>query len=166
MKSFQILSFLFFVALVGLTSCKKDATDDPSGADGTLFALINNNQFAYYKGNNAILQPAGTSPHGPFKLRFNAKALSALDSTGKLPKGASFPDSSIVLKEVFDGENLKQLVPMMKMQNDKNAVSGWIWAQYDAKGKILYSATKQGGKCVSCHSANGHRDYTISFDLH
>ncbi len=156
-----------FVAAIAVTTsgCGKNAESDPTSADGSLYALLKNNNFAYYKGENVILSPKGSSPHGPFKLRFNAKAMAALDSTGKLPAGSIFPDSSIVLKEVYDGDKLKQLVPMMK-SSGANSASGWVWAQYGDDGKIIYSVSKEGEKCVSCHQANGNRDLTLSFDLH
>lgn len=161
------LAILTIFSFIFLNSCKNSTTDDPNGPDGSLYGQLKNNTFAYYKGENVILEGKGSSPHGKFKLRFNAKALAALDSMGKLPVGATFPDSAIVLKEVYNNNNeLTQYVPMMRLRSGENSASGWVWAQYSPDGEVDYSVSKKGGKCVSCHSANGNRDLTLTFDLH
>ncbi|MFN0200216.1 MAG: cytochrome P460 family protein [Bacteroidia bacterium] len=166
----QKITYFTLLLLLGASmlysGCRRSVDDDPTSADGALYAALKNQTFTYYKGEDKILQPKGSSPHGPFKLLFNAKAASVLDSLGKLPVGATFPDSSIVLKEVFDGNDKKQLVPMMRMRNDANSAEGWLWGQYTPEGKLVYSVSKKGAKCVSCHQATGNRDLTLSFGLH
>jgi len=166
MKYRYLLVLLLFSSITFLSQCEKDEAD-PSGIDDdTFFAMVQNNNFVYYKGSSALLNAAADSPHGSFKLRFNAKAASVLDASGKLPSGAKFPDSSIVLKEVYSGNTLQLLVPMMKFPSHNKSASGWLWAEYGPSGKVVYALKKKGSTCTSCHGGSTNRDLVRSFDLH
>lgn len=172
MRNFFRVMLFIAAATLALPNCQKDKEDTPGPdpkpktPDEALFDLSKNSSFTYYKGENKILDAATDSPHGSFKLRFNAKAKSALDATGKLPTGGSFPDSSIVLKEVYVGNTLQLLVPMMKLRGNANSGSGWLWGEYKPDGTVLYSVTSKGDACVPCHSRTKNRDLVRSFDLH
>jgi hypothetical protein len=170
MKKNHILLFsllLLFLAEL-IYGCKKDDVEEESlvTSDQSLYDKVKNNQFAYYQDNNILLQPAGGSPHGTFKLRFNATAQSVLGPDGKLPTNGVFPDSSILLKEVYNGNVLTLLVPMMKLSRDKNSGSRWVWAEYNPDGSVVYSISNKGQGCIPCHSSSPNRDLTRSFDLH
>jgi hypothetical protein len=165
MKFRYLPVLLLICSVLFLSRCEKDP--DPSGIDDdALFALVQNNNFVYYKGANTLLSGAGDSPHGSFKLRFNAKAASVLDASGKLPAGVTFPDSSIVLKEVYSGNTLQLLVPMMKFPSHNQSASGWLWAEYGPSGKVVYALKKEGSGCTGCHGGSTNRDFIRSFDLH
>lgn len=170
-RFFQVMLFIVTATFV-FSNCENDSEDNPGPdpnpktPDQSLFELVKDKNFAYYKGENKVLPAAGGSPHGSFKLRFNDKALAALDATGKLPAGATFPDSSIVLKEVYTGNTLTLLVPMMRARSNANSGGGWIWGEYSPDGSVIYSVTSKGGACVSCHSNSPNRDLVRSFDLH
>jgi len=165
MKFRNLPILLLVCSVILLSQCEKDP--DPSGIDDdTLFSLVQNNNFVYYKVSNTLLNGAGDSPHGSFKLRFNAKAASVLDASGKLPTGVSFPDSSIVLKEVYSGNTLQLLIPMMKLPSHNQSASGWLWAEYGPSGKVVYALNKAGSGCTGCHGRSTNRDFTRSFDLH
>jgi hypothetical protein len=166
MKKALTFTLLFTVMSTAWIACKKDASDDPDTEIGRLYAEVNDNNFVYYKGEDKVLSPKGSSPHGDFKLRFNNIALAALDSTGKLPLGASFPDGSIVLKEIIKDGKVDAYYPMKKGQNNGNAAKGWLWYAFEKGGKEKIKLSDKGKDCVSCHSAGGNRDYTFSFDLH
>ncbi|HNI43708.1 MAG TPA: cytochrome P460 family protein [Chitinophagales bacterium] len=145
------------------------AKDEKTPLDEWLIEESLRNDLVYYKGQDQLLDPKGSSPHPHFKLLFNPKAASVLDASGKLPIGASFPDSSLVLKVTYkpNGEDIKELVPMYKLSTSEYSENGWLWAKYSPTGsKALYSVSNKGDKCASCHSSSGNRDFTLAFDLH
>lgn len=152
-----------FVALLILTalvfSCKKRKLNS------SLYEEAKASGLSYYKGKDTIWSAKGGSPHGPFKLKFNSTAVSALGSDGKLPNGASFPNGSLIVKEVYSGSSIT-LYAIMKKESSKYAGNGWLWAEFEPNGDTKYSVSKKGVECTGCHSNSGNRDYTRSFDLH
>jgi len=163
MKKSLFVLFALAVAVGSVQSCKKD---EDSKEDEALFAEIATAN-SYYQ-NAAVLSPAGNSPHGSFKLRFNGTANAALDSTGELPVGGSFPSGSLLVKEVVSNGTTSLYAVMKKDPGSVYAGSGWLWAEYNPDGSTVISVTKKGtdGECVSCHSFNTNRDLTNTFDLH
>jgi hypothetical protein len=113
-----------------------------------------------------MLSPAAASPHGNYKLRFNDIAWSALDGSGKLPSNASFPEGSLIVKEVFSGDVITVFAVMKKSRNDFNAANGWVWAEISPTGDAYFSVKQRGSGCVSCHGDTPNRDFVRSFDLH
>jgi len=161
-KTFIVMLSLA-AAAAAVQSCKKDET---SKEDEALFAEIATAN-SYYQ-NAAVLSPAGNSPHGNFKLRFNGTANAALDSTGELPTGSSLPTGSVIVKEVVSNGAASLYAVMKKDPGSVYAGSGWLWAEYNPDGSTVISVTKKGadGECVSCHAFNTNRDLTNTFDLH
>ena len=100
MKKITFYLLLTLILAVVIQSCKKDKMKNN---DKDLYAEISENSYVYYQ-NGKLLNGVSPSPHGSFKLRFNAVALAALDSLGELPKGASFPTGSMLVKEVYENE--------------------------------------------------------------
>jgi hypothetical protein len=162
---FKTLTLLLIVAVA--IQCKKDEEQEPViNADSMFYNETQSNSGYTYFRNGKILSAASPSPHGSFKLRFNSVAQAALDSTGQLSKGSTFPENSIIVKEVYSGGSLSLLVPMKKSPNDENAANGWVWAEYDTDGSTVYSISKKGADCTGCHSLDNHRDFVKTFDLH
>lgn len=157
-------TLIFLLAVCLHSACKKDKS---SSEDKELFDEMVNNSYTYYQNSQAILNAAGISPHGNFKLKFNATAQAALDSTGKLPAGSSFPSGSLIFKEVYgSGTALSLYAIMKKAPGNSNAGSNWLWAEYKPDGETIVSVKEKGSGCISCHSGNVNRDLTNSFDLH
>ena len=153
-----LLAVIFF-----LQTCKKDNKD--TDADNALYDETKMGSYSYYQ-NGDTLAGASSSPHGSFKLRFNSTAAAALDSTGELPSGSSFPTGSILVKEIFSGNSIDLLAVMKKDPSDGNAGSGWIWAEFNTDGSAKFSTGKKGDGCISCHSTSPHRDLVRTFDFH
>jgi hypothetical protein len=151
----KLFSLLLFI------SCKKDSN---SPSDENLFKEISETGYSYYQ-NGDILTAASASPHGAFKLRFNKIAQDALDATGELPSGATFPDGSVIVKDVYNNGSL-DLYAIMKKSTDANAGSGWLWSEYKPDGSVVYSISKKGDACISCHNSGVTRDLVRTFDLH
>jgi hypothetical protein len=163
MKLLNIVCGLISIGLLTLVGCKSD----PVSEDSVIYSeVINTTGHKYFKSGN-VLSPASNSPHGNFRLRFNPKAQSVFDANGNLPKGVSYPNGSLVVKEIVDGSNKVNLYAIMKKDSTSPyAVKGWLWSEYGTSGGVDYSISNKGSSCVSCHSQTPNRDYTISWDVH
>jgi hypothetical protein len=165
----QSLFILSLVILV-VASCTKDKGEIESKAintDAKLFAFYQSQTFSYYKGDNVNKIASMSGEHiGTYFLKFNAKATSALGPDGKLAAGSSFPDSSLVVKEMYNGGATPYMYIML-MKNSKSplAKNGWLWAKYNPDGTNIYSIGQDASTCISCHAPGG-RDYLQSFDYH
>jgi hypothetical protein len=137
------------------------------GVDDALYADISNQTFTAYYGDESIQPAYGESPHESGILKFNTTAQAALGDNGKLPTGQSFPQGSILLKEVYNNAGkLVKYVVMKKEAYSEYSNKDWLWAEYDDKGDLLYGTFYQGTECISCHSITPNRDYSRSFDLY
>lgn len=155
-----LLTFCSTLAmLVVLSACKKKKTNEDLYDESKASGLV------LYQNKDSILSPAGSSPHGPFKLKFNSTAVSQFGNDGKLAAGATFPNGALIVKEVYSGNTLT-LYAVMKKSDSKFASNGWLWAEYEPDGKTKYSVGEKGKSCVPCHSTTPNRDLTKSFDLH
>jgi len=152
------------------TTCKHNPSVDANGVtDEALFDLVTNSGLFYYKNNTNYIASDPSSPHDKFmRVHFNAKANSVLGSDGKLPAGASFPDSSLIIKETSGSQlgSLSLYAVMYKMPKASNAGNGWVWAEYKPSGSVKIGAGSKGTDCISCHTSGKHRDLVRLFDLH
>jgi hypothetical protein len=155
-----LLLFLGTTLSLLVFSCKKKRTNQD------IYNEANSSDLVFYKNKDTIYAPAGTSPHGPFKLKFNQTAANALGADGKLPLGQTFPDGSLIVKEVYTN-GIKSLYAVMKKDHrSKFASNKWVWAEYELNGDVKVNVSREGADCVSCHSGGNPRDLTLSFDLH
>jgi len=123
--------------------------------------------FVFYKNSTDTIVKAGGSGHPDPKLRtrYNAVAARSLDSDGRVKAGTVFPDSSLIVKELFTNDVLTTYVFMLKRTGDNNAdANGWVWAETHASGSTLYAASNKGFGCINCHSIG--IDYTRMNDAH
>lgn len=163
MKKIIYYSSIITLVIVFMQSCKKDKAN--TDADNQLYSESTAAGYTFYQ-SGALLPAASPSPHGSFKLRFNSTALAALDSTGELPSGASFPNGSIIVKDVYSGNNVSLYAVMKKDPSNSNAGNGWLWAEFNTDGSAAFSISKKGDGCISCHSGTPNRDLVRTFDLH
>ena len=164
MKKTAITIGLAFISILFIQSCEKDKIETKD-SDVDLFNKVIQGGYIYYQGG-AILNPASPSPHGNFKLRFNATAFAALDTSGELPAGNSFPTGSVLVKELYNGGTLTQYAVINKDPANPNAGSGWVWAEFNTSGTAVFSTANKGDGCISCHSGSPARDLVKTFDLH
>lgn len=167
------LSFLIFTVSILSFSCSNSS--DSSSEDGTsdqidknLFTEITSKSFTYYKGNAEITAARGNSPHGFIRTKFDSIAFSVLDANQNLPSGKTFPNGSLIVKEVYTDANgsLKFYAVMKKNPASTVAGSGYEWAEFRANGETYFSTGKKGNGCISCHSNSTNRDLVRTFDLH
>lgn len=155
----------FFILFKSCTYHDLSDSTVENETDASLFDELNENGYTYYQNGN-ILSPASQSPHGSFKLRFNATALSALSNDGEIAPNGRFPNGSVIVKEVYVNSVLHILAVIKKMPTDANAGNGWLWAEYHINGDPAYSIQSKGEGCINCHSETQNRDLVRTFDLH
>jgi hypothetical protein len=162
---YLILAVLTFLPVV---SCVYHELDSPSlsaETDQSLFEEINEAGFEYYQGGNTLM-PASASPHGNFKLRFNAEALSSLDASGELPEGGTFAEGSVIVKEVYVNNLLNIYAVMKKASSDAASGNGWLWSEYRPDGGVHFSIAAKGSACIGCHDDQPNRNLVRTFDFH
>lgn len=163
-KSFPIL-ILLLIGIINaiLPSCKKE---DAVGTDKELLDLAQATAgFTWYKNANTLLAKSNASGHSePFlKTRFNATASTKLDAGGRPIDGTSFPDGSLVVKELYKNENtLNRYAILYKKTGHPDAdEKGWVWGYINADGTVAAAAAQKGSGCKSCHSQGGNIDYIL-----
>jgi hypothetical protein len=145
-------------------------TTGPPIEDDALFKWISSGkEYTYYKKSDAILPASEETEraHDNFmRVRFNKIASSVLNEEGKLPGGIAFPDSSIIVKEIYSDKNAPAeiLAVMVKLKGAGNSAKDWLWAEYSPAGDVEYAVTKKGKVCVKCHEPGD--DYVRIFDIH
>ncbi len=136
-------------------------------SDAALFSLTRGDaSWSFYKRSSTPITRV-SRPHAESQalVRYNARAATQLDAAGKIRAGASFPDSSIIVKELGNNGAVSTYAVMMKLRGSASAgFDGWIWAEYSPTGAVTYSTTGRGGACSSCHSSG--IDYTRMNDSH
>jgi hypothetical protein len=162
----KISTLIFFLLSIFFVfqSCKKEESE--TELDQQLYNETKSNTGYIYYQDGDTLPGTSPSPHGFFRLRFNATAQTVLDSVNELPVGSAFPSGSILVKEVYKNNALNLLVVMKKNPSGTDAASGWQWAEFNPDGSVFYSSGKKGDACVSCHTSSPNRDLTKTFDLH
>jgi hypothetical protein len=119
-----------------------------------------------YRNRPDTLARAGNSAH-PEKIfvRYNPVAATQLDSAGRVRPEAAFPDSSLIVKDVFTGSTRTIIAYMFKLQGAANAgPDGWVWAETLDDGTPFISSSTKGAGCAPCHSIG--IDYTRMNDAH
>lgn len=116
--------------------------------------------------NGDLLDPLGGSPHGSFTLKLNAIAQGVLDSNGKVPENATFPNGSLIVKEVMKNGKLDLLAIMKKDSTNSFSGQNWLWGEYEPDGQVYYSVSRKGSGCTGCHGGTPNSDLTRVFDLH
>lgn len=159
--------------LIGAAACGGDSQGSfqpgtgPAVSDATLYSLLPADaSWAFYKRSpTPIVRSSAPHPESHALVRYNARAAAQLDAAGKVRTGASFPDSSIIVKELSNGSTVSTYAVMMKLNGSTSAgPGGWIWAEFGPTGAVKFSTASRGSACTSCHVAG--TDYTRMNDSH
>ncbi len=155
--------FVLLLSVVVFLSCKDEGgetTPARVSTDADLFTLITRTQpFTSYRlFPNADSVTSGTlngsTAHQPtVRVSMNAAAFGVLQN-GMLPAGGSFPDGSIIMKEIRTSGQTTLYAVLYKDRGNAAAESGsgWLWAEYFPDGRVAFSVTTRGNGCISCHS--------------
>jgi hypothetical protein len=108
----------------------------------------------------------GSNAHQPMvRVSMNDVAFAALGS-GKLPQGSTFPDGSLIVKEIRQGGSTALFAVMYRDKLNPLSGQGWLWAEYAPDGSVVASIQSRGSGCVSCHSREqgGRNDLVRTFE--
>ncbi len=166
------LTNICLLALPFLAIQCTDAGNDPtpvvfSVSDAELYAMQGAPDGWTFFGLTAdTLAGGSTTAHEPrVRVRYNRRAATQLTAAGRVAAGALFPDSSLIVKELYTGSTLTTIAYMFKLGRAENASSsGWIWSETDGNGAVKISASRRGTGCVGCHSTG--TDFTRMNDTH
>jgi hypothetical protein len=162
--------FLLLLVVIFFSGCVSDKQEGAVVSDASLFGLATSvSAFSYYKNSPDTLDADPASPHFAFvRVKFNPRATASLNVSLSGLSAASFPDESLIVKEVYDtrGGGLQVYAVMLKMRGAGNNGDGWIWGEYRADGTVIYSAARKGDQCVGCHRLPGAVDLVRTFALH
>jgi hypothetical protein len=166
----KFCNYIFVIAVVSLLlSCSDRGVENKPAlvTDAQLHSLAQApGGWVYYRNSADTLVKASNSAHDEPRLRtrYNEKAATQLDLNGKVRLDSNFPDSSLIVKELFTGPTITTLAIMLKLRSAPNAGNDWIWSELDVNGNVKISAASKGAGCVSCHSAG--LDYTRMNNAH
>ncbi len=162
-----LFSTLLMASVAVFTACSKDDDSSSSGiTDQELLDLAKStNGFIWYKNSDDLLPKSSGTGHAQplLRTRYNATAAAQLDADGKVKAGTTFPDGSLIVKELNDNATTLAIYAVMyKQSDDPNAdANGWVWAYINADGSVLTSATGKGNGCNGCHGQADHIDFTL-----
>lgn len=157
--------FLSIVFIAGtLVSCKHDPIT--TDIDWELYEMaLQTDGYTWFKNTNAALAKSSGSGHSePYlRTRFNNIASTKLDSNGRVMNGTTFPNGSVIVKELLNGDQsiARYAILFKDPTNEYADANGWVWGYVFPGGKVAASATERGGACIGCHSQSGNIDYVL-----
>ncbi len=158
-----ILVFRLSSVAIVLQSCKKD--EPAVGIDLELLQMAEmTNGFSWYKNSDAWLPKSSGSGHNYdlLRTRYNATAATQLDADGSVLSNASFPDGSLVVKELSNGSEAELYAILYKKSDSEHADSrGWVWGYVFANGNVATTAEDKGAICTGCHLQSDNIDYML-----
>lgn len=163
LKTITVLSFCL-VSIWTINSCTKDK--EATGTDNELYEMAKaTSGFTWFKNSSSLLDKSSGSGHPqPFlRTRYNSVAATKLDSIGKIMTGATFPEGSLIVKELHDNSTtLGRYAILYKKSGSADAdAKGWVWGYINADGSVAEASSKKGSSCISCHSQADNIDYML-----
>jgi hypothetical protein len=160
----KVFNLIILLGLLSFFGCDKDP--EASGTDLELFNMAKTTEgFVWYKNSDALLPKSELSGHSEafLKTRFNVTAAAMLDANGKVQSEITFPEGSLLVKELYSSRtNLSKYAILYKKSDHKYADSnGWVWGYLNSDGTVAEPASNKGSACKSCHSQNGNIDYSL-----
>ena len=147
MKKHSIIwaAFILSIAAITLQACKKD--EPAEGIDLELFNMAEETAgFTWFKNSDAWLPKSSGSGHNytGLRTRYNTIASTQLDTDGKILANASFPEGSLVVKELSNGSSSERYAILYKRSDNEHAdANGWVWG------------------CTGCHLQQDNIDYML-----
>ena len=160
-RNFVWVLFTSAIITITLQSCKKDA----EGIDLELLNMARETSgFVWYKNSDAWLAKSQGSGHNYISLRtrYNATAATQLDGDGKVMANASFPDGSLIVKELTSGSSVERYAILYKRSDSEHADDrGWVWGYVNEDGTVATTAEEKGAICTGCHLQPDNIDYML-----
>jgi hypothetical protein len=151
-------------ALIALVACKHEETEDPIDAD-LLELAMDDVDYTWYKESDALLPRSSGSGHAQalLRTRFNTIASSVLDTNGQVRPDTTFPNGSVIVKELFEDANtLSQYAILYKKPSHPYAdADGWVWGYVRPDGEVREPSRNKGSACRGCHGQANNIDFTL-----
>jgi hypothetical protein len=165
MRNFKKTIFTAFILLSAvwtMNSCKKEEKE----IDKELYELAKETSgFVWYKNTSTLLSKSSGSGHPQTSLRtrYNSTAATKLDANGKIIANATFPEGSLIVKELYENaSSLTRYAILYKKSDSPFAdAKGWVWGYINADGKVTEAASNKGKACISCHNQSDNIDYML-----
>jgi len=165
MRNFKKTIFTAFILLSAvwtMNSCKKEEKE----IDKELYELAKETSgFVWYKNTSTLLSKSSGSGHPQTSLRtrYNSTAATKLDANGKIIANATFPEGSLIVKELYENaSSLTRYAILYKKSDSPFAdAKGWVWGYINADGKVTEAASNKGKACISCHNQSDNMDYML-----
>lgn len=161
----NIIWAAFGLSLLAITiqSCKKD--EPAEGIDRELYDMATETDgFVWFENSAAWLPKSSGSAHNfaNLRTRYNSTAATQLDANGRIEANAAFPEGSLVVKELSDGNSSELYAILYKRSDSEYAdANGWVWGYVNADATVRTSAEDKGAGCTGCHSQQDNIDYML-----
>ena len=166
MKKVTTISWAIFslaMIAVALQSCKKD--EPAEGIDLELLNMAEETSgFTWFANSEAWLPKSASSAHNFYFLRtrYNSTAATQLETNGRITANASFPERSLVVKEISNGTSPSLYAILYKRSESEYAdANGWVWGYVNSDATVVTSAEDKGAGCNGCHSQVDNIDYML-----
>ena len=162
-RSIIWVAFVLSIAAITLQACKKD--EPAEGIDLELFNMAEETAgFTWFKNSDAWLPKSSGSGHNytGLRTRYNTIAATQLDTDGKILANASFPEGSLVVKELSNGTTSERYAILYKRSDNEHAdANGWVWGYVNNDGTVATTAEDKGVICTGCHLQQDNIDYML-----
>ncbi len=151
-------------ALLIVVACKHEETEDPRDAE-LLELALDDEGFTWYKESDALLSKSAGSGHAQalLRTRFNTIAATILDTNGQVLPDTTFPNGSVIVKELFDDASTLALYAILfkKPTHPYADADGWVWGYMRPDGEVREPSSNKGSSCRGCHSQDNSIDFTL-----
>ena len=159
----RILIFLLCSGIWITDSCDKETAE---GTDKFLYDLsVDNFGHQWFGFSDQLLNKSSGSGHNQsfLRTRYNTVAAVQLDSTGRVKSGISFPNGSLIVKELVNspGTVFRYAIMYKDSTHVDSDSNGWVWGYINGDGTVAEPASSKGSICTGCHAQSGHIDQTL-----
>jgi hypothetical protein len=96
------------------------------------------------------------------RTRYNAIAATQLDGDEKVMANASFPEESLIVKELSSESTVERYAILYKKSDSEHADSrDWVWGYINSDGTVATTAEDKGAICTGCHLQPDNIDYML-----
>ncbi|MBK8563604.1 MAG: hypothetical protein IPN76_09715 [Saprospiraceae bacterium] len=164
-KNLLLVSMTLFALALILPACSDD-DGGTAGTDKMLFEMAKSTSgFTWFENSDANLpKSSGTGHSEPLlRTRYNSPAATMLDGDGRIKDGITFPDGSLIVKELLNSNgSIGRYAILYKQSDHPDAdADGWVWGYIAGDGSVTEPAVNKGAGCRGCHGQAGHIDFNL-----
>lgn len=163
-NKFLLQTITIATLFILISNCKKDSSTNAT--DANLYKMAKETTgFTWYKNSDALLPKSNLSGHTePYlRTRYNSTASTMLDGTGKVQAAITFPEGSLIVKELYSDETTlaKYAILYKDPENSYADSDGWVWGYVENDGSVVEPSSNKGNACIACHNHEGNINKTL-----